>query len=218
MATTIHEPPSNSHSGDNGWGNLPPASRRLSVEDNSPASRTGIWVGLAAITMTFAAFTSALVVRQASSNDWVRFSLPPVLYANTVLLLVSSMTLEIARRKFARFTRHPSERRAAAPLFWLYVTLGLGLMFVIGQYMAWRQLKAAGLYLATTPSASFFYVLTAAHVLHVLGGLAGLLLVISRLRARVPTLRGSTLNAVSYYWHFMDILWFYLLALLWLKL
>jgi cytochrome c oxidase subunit III len=222
MATTIHEPPgrakSSSRSGNDGWSDLPPVTGSLlSVEDSSPASRTGIWVGLAAITMTFAAFTSALVVREGSSNDWLRFSLPPVLYLNTLLLLASSLTLEISRRKFALFTRHLSGR-PSAPLLWLYVTLGLGLMFVIGQYMAWLQLKAAGLYLATNPSASFFYVLTAAHAIHVLGGLCGLVLVIFRLRKRVPTLRRSSLNAVSYYWHFMDILWLYLLSLLWLKL
>jgi cytochrome c oxidase subunit 3 len=89
--------------------------------------------------------------------------------------------------------------------------------FVAGQYAAWLQLKAQGLYLATNPSSSFFYVLTAMHGLHVLGGLGGLALVISRLSKRLPTLRRSTLDTVSYYWHFMDVLWLYLLMLLWTK-
>ena len=89
-------------------------------------------------------------------------------------------------------------------------------MFVAGQYIAWRQLSADGLYLATNPSSSFFYVLTAAHALHVLGGLGGLTRVISKLKHGV--LRRSTLDATSRYWHFMDVLWIYLLLLLWLKL
>jgi cytochrome c oxidase subunit III len=90
------------------------------------------------------------------------------------------------------------------------------LLFVAGQYVAWSQLRAAGLYLATNPSSSFFYVLTVTHALHVLGGLGGLLYVIRKLRK--SSLRRSTLNAAARYWHFMDLLWLYLLLLLWLKL
>ena len=91
-------------------------------------------------------------------------------------------------------------------------------MFVAGQYVAWLQLKAQGLYLATNPSSSFFYLFTALHALHVLGGLAGLLLVIWRLSRPVPALRISTLSTVSYYWHFMGVLWIYLLLLLWTRI
>jgi cytochrome c oxidase subunit 3 len=82
--------------------------------------------------------------------------------------------------------------------------------------VAWSQLRGQGLYLATNPSSSFFYVLTVAHVLHVLGGLAGLAYVIVRLSK--SELRRSTLDAASRYWHFVDILWVYLLVLLWMKL
>ena len=84
--------------------------------------------------------------------------------------------------------------------------------------MAWLQLKAQGWYLATNPSSSFFYLFTALHALHVLGGLAGLMLVIWRFSRPVPTLRLSTLTTVSYYWHFVDVLWIYLLLLLWARI
>jgi cytochrome c oxidase subunit 3 len=77
-------------------------------------------------------------------------------------------------------------------------------------------LKTQGLYLATNPSSSFFYVLTAAHALHVVGGLGGLVRAIRKLSK--SALRRSTLNATSYYWHFMGVLWLYLLFLLWIKL
>src|SRR5438128_933182 len=93
--------------------------------------------------------------------------------------------------------RGVQDSSSAASLGWLYLTLGLGLMFVGGQYEAWLQLKAQGLYLATNPSSSFFYVLTSVHVLHVLGGLGGLTLVITRLSRRIPTLRRSTLDTAS---------------------
>ena len=105
------------------------------------------------------------------------------------------------------------DRQRAKPTFWFYLTLGLGLLFVAGQYIAWQQLRREGLYLATNPSSSFFYVLTVTHALHVLGGLGGLVLIITRLQRL--TLKKSTLNAVSRYWHFMDALWIYLLCLLW---
>jgi cytochrome c oxidase subunit 3 len=109
-----------------------------------------------------------------------------------------------------------SQDQAKAPPLWFYVTLALGVLFVAGQYVAWLKLKSEGLYLATNPSSSFFYVLTAAHALHVCGGLGGLVRVIRKLRR--SDLRRSTLDATSYYWHFMDVLWLYLLMLLWSKM
>jgi cytochrome c oxidase subunit 3 len=85
-----------------------------------------------------------------------------------------------------------------------------------GQYVAWSQLRAEGVYLATNPSSSFFYLLTAIHALHVLGGLGGLIYVIRNLNKSV--LLRSQLVATARYWHFMGILWVYLLLLLWMKL
>jgi len=227
MATTVHEPPKIdeqrsrsplvSDSGNGGWRNLVPVDRELRVtqEYAPPPASTGIWVALAAISMSFAALTSALVVRKGGALDWRHLTLPSILYLNTLLLLASSVTLEISRRRVAAFMGG-LRSQVASPARWLYITLALGLLFVAGQYVAWRQLSAQGLYLATNPSSSFFYVLTAAHALHVLGGLGGLVRVIRKLNTFV--LRRSTLDATSRYWHFMDVLWIYLLFLLWAKL
>jgi cytochrome c oxidase subunit 3 len=209
--------PDEQRSGNGGWRNLVPAEGDLrTVQDYSPPpSSTGIWVVLFAITMTFAAFTSALIVRKGASLDWRHFTLPSILYFNTVLLLASSATLEVSRRRVAVFMGGVKSQ-AESPARWLYVTLFLGLLFVTGQYVAWLQLSAQGVFLATNPSSSFFYVLTAAHALHVLGGLGGILYVIRKLSTSV--LRRSTLDATSRYWHFMAALWLYLLVLLWVKL
>ncbi len=228
MGTIVHEPPQverrrdrsrleEGQSGNGGWRNLVPQDGNLRVvDDQAPApSSSAIWVVLAAITMSFAAFTSALIVRQGSSMDWRHLPLPNILYLDTIVLLASSFTLELARRQVAIFMGG-RKAEVGSPARWLYVTLFLGLLFVAGQYTAWLQLRAEGLYLATNPSSSFFYVLTAAHALHLLGGLGGLVYVTRKLSKSV--LRRSTLNAASYYWHFMDILWLYLLLLLWLKL
>ena len=225
MATTIPQPPKieierprpETGSGNGGGGrNLIPASgdlHRVKATAPPPAS-TAIWVLLASITMTFAAFTSALIVRQGGAKDWHHLTLPTILYLNTAILLGSSVSLELARRRIAAFMRGP--RIEAAPAGWLKVTLFLGLLFVAGQYVAWLQLQAQGLYLATNPNSSFFYVLTAVHAIHVTGGLGGLARVMYKLNR--SALRKSTLDATSRYWHFMDVLWVYLLLLLWMKL
>src|SRR5260370_17331429 len=95
------------------------------------------------------------------------------MYLNTLVLLASSVTLEISRRKVARFMGGP-RTSGLNPSLWLYATLLLGGVFVAGQYAAWLQLRSEGFYLATNPNSSFFYLLTAIHALPVLGGLAGL--------------------------------------------
>jgi cytochrome c oxidase subunit 3 len=180
-------------------------------------TRTGIWVGLAAIAMMFAALTSALYVREGSATDWHHIVLPPILYFNTLALIASSIALEVARRRVTAFMRGKDSSRAAATM-WLNATMLLGLVFVVGQYLAWLKLRSQGLYLPTNPNSSFFYVFTGVHVIHVVGGLGGLSRVMLKFRSASRTLRRSTIDATSYYWHFMGLLWMYLLFVLWLKL
>jgi cytochrome c oxidase subunit 3 len=97
---------------------------------------------------------------------------------------------------------------------WLYATILLGFMFLAGQIMAWRNLAAQGLTLASSPSSSFFYLLTAMHGLHLLGGLAGLLYVVYRGRRSSAVRAVVAYKAASLYWHFMTVLWLYLFAML----
>ncbi len=221
MASTVLTPPkhqapsrsdslgSNGHgSGGNGYGGGGggpfPAGRPIPL----PAYRMGMYMALAAILMVFAAFTSALVVRRGISNDWVPTALPRLLYLNTVILLASSATLELSRRALAA-----SREEAFAQ--WLYATLFLGLGFIGGQLLAWRELAARGVYLSTNPSSSFFYLLTAAHGIHLLGGIGGLIYLVLRARKIASAARRRTIVEVAaLYWHFMDGLWIYLLLLL----
>lgn len=149
-----------------GWGDggsgQPGASRRASI--------TGLFVLLTATTMVFAAFTSAFWVRRGLSNDWAATPLPHVLWLNTIVILASSALLELGRRSLK------AGRRAEFNRYW---TLGtaLGVLFLLGQGVAWRQLKDAGVFIASNPSSSFFYVLTAAHAFHILGGITALVYV-----------------------------------------
>ena len=222
MATILHEPTRIEHghlpdnSGGGGFGNLITAGADLrGVEDRRMApAQTGILVALGAITMSFAALTSALVVRQGTGLDWQHITLPRIVYLNALMLVASSISLEFARRHVA-YVRGV-ESQIAAAMRWLLITLALGLFFIAGQCVSWLRLRAQGLYLATNPNSSFFYVFTGVHAAHVLGGIAGLAYAINRLKHSV--LRRSTFAAVSQYWHFMDILWLYLLFVLWLKL
>jgi cytochrome c oxidase subunit 3 len=186
--------------------------------------RTGVWIGIATITMSFAAYTSALVVRQGAAPDWQHFQLPPILYLNTLLLLASSGTLELGARRIrwswldAVTTAGAEPRTVPEGTGWLYVSLALGLLFVAGQVAAWRDLAAQGLFLATNPSSSFFYVFTALHALHLLGGVVALGYVLGRVRrsAGLPPL--AALDAATLYWHFMGILWLSILLVLVLRL
>jgi cytochrome c oxidase subunit 3 len=106
------------------------------------------------------------------------------------------------------------ENRFSAGMTWLAVTLALGGMFVIGQVVAWRVLAGQGLFLATNPSSSFFYVFTAAHALHLVGGILGLGYLIYKLNRTRSAARTTGIRATSLYWHFMDGLWVYLFVLL----
>jgi cytochrome c oxidase subunit III len=183
-------------------------------------SETGMLMAVSAIGMSFAAFTSAMIVRQDSSTDWRYFQLPHVLYFNTLILLTSSITLELSRQRIAAIS-DPAQHASASPktllangIYWLYVTAALGLAFVLGQILAWRNLAAQGIFLATNPSSSFFYLFTTSHGLHLLGGIGGLFYVLRKLVRSGGAAETSGLSAFSIYWHFMDLLWVYLLLLL----
>jgi cytochrome c oxidase subunit III len=183
-------------------------------ESHANRYRIGMWVGLASVTMMFTSLSSAYIVRASSANDWIALPMPKVLIVSTILILASSVSLELGRRKLkASLTRAYTQ--------WVVVTVILGVAFLASQLFAWQQLKTWGLYLSTNPHSSFFYLLTGAHAVHLSGGLLGL--VFLWLRSRWITTddailkkRQASADAVSIYWHFMDALWIYLFLLLFL--
>jgi cytochrome c oxidase subunit 3 len=170
---------------------------------------TAIAIGIVSILMFFMALASAFIVLRRGNDLWVSVRLPRILWANTCVLLASSLTLESARRRLFHADR-PGFRK-----FWLATTV-LGFLFVAGQLVAWRQLVAQGVYIASNQASSFFYIFTAAHGVHLLGGVGALLYVLIRKsESKVITLPTAA-EIASYYWHFMDGLWIFLLALLYL--
>ena len=187
---------------DSGWDDGP---RR-----NDPSSDrryyTGMYLGLGAVTMFFAAFTSAYIVRKGLSDDWQAMAMPAILWPNTLVLLASSLVLEKARRCLgdgSRFNR------------WWLTGSGLGLTFLVGQIWAWQQLVDRGVYVSTNPSSSFFYLLTGAHGVHLLGGVIALLYISWRVwNSKVAALEPTAVGVTALYWHFMDGLWIYLFLFL----
>ena len=168
----------------------------------------GMWFALIGIVMLFAAFTSAMVVRRGMSFDWVSITLPRVLWVNTGMLIASSLTLEFARRAL-------TQRAAVNFIRWLAATVGLGLGFLAGQLVAWRELAARGVYLSTNPSSAFFYVLTVTHAVHLVGGVLALgYVVFHAVRMARGWERRTALDVTAIYWHFMDALWIYIFFLL----
>ena len=170
---------------------------------------TAIQLALAGIVMFFMALTSSFLVRKGLGDDWVSFALPRVLWANTLVLLASSGAIQFARARL-RSGDNEGFRR------WWAITTALGALFLAGQFAAWRQLAAQGVFLATNPSSSFFYLLTALHGLHLLGGIVGLFYVAYRPWQRSRITQSTAADLVSIYWHFMDGLWIFLFALLYL--
>lgn len=198
-------------SGYGGYGDFgswdPLSSRGWSVPPS--AYRLGMWLGLASVSVFFASLGTVMAtLHHGMARVWIHTPLPPILYANTAVLLASSLTLELARRSLSaghgrRFAR------------WLRLTLGLGLAFIGGQIAAWRQLVSKGFYLEGSPSSAFFYALTFVHGLHLLGGAIALLYLVLRVRDISHGLKKRTaVDVTTLYWHFMDALWIYLMGLI----
>jgi len=182
--------------------------------------------------MIFISFTSAYVVRQGLPtldsrtnlllHDWFPVPLPRLLFINTGVLLISTFTMELARRQAARkatlaqLTVVPGVSvDADEEVSWLALTAVLGLSFLTGQWMVWRALSANGFYVSSSPSSSFVYLLTGMHGVHLFGGVVALLTagVASALRRPVDS-QFVAVDVTAWYWHFMALLWIYILCLL----
>jgi cytochrome c oxidase subunit 3 len=170
---------------------------------------TVVQLSLAGITMFFMALTSSFLVRKGLGNDWVTFGMPRVVWLNTLILLASSFTTTVSVRRIR-------EGAVASFRSWWTLTTALGVLFLFGQVLAWRQLRAEGVFLSTNPSSSFFYLLTALHGLHLAGGVVALLYVMFRQWRRSRITQATAASLAAIYWHYMDGLWLFLMALLYL--
>ena len=203
--------------GNSGAGGAPPAGGNGGGDGGKPNRKgqsspsryyTGIAIGIVSILMFFMALASAFLVRKGT-GEWVAVHIPPLLWVNTAVLLASSATLEMARKRLAHSDVDGFRK------LWRVTTI-LGVLFLVGQVAAWRILAGQGIYLATNPASSFFYIFTGAHALHLVGGVCALLYVAWRKPHQARVSLDVLAEVTSYYWHFMDALWLFLLALLYL--
>jgi cytochrome c oxidase subunit III len=213
-------PPPNRDGGDHGRPGSPDYGTRLR------RARLGLFVALIPVLMLFVSFTSAYVVRQGlptldprTNNlirDWIPVALPRLLLLNTFILLVSSVSMELARRQIrARAMMETASTGTHFEVPWLGMTVVLGLAFLFGQWTAWKQLAANGFYVSTTPSSSFVYLLTGAHGAHLLGGIVALFIAgVASLLHRSLKTRSIVVDVTAWYWHFMALLWVYIFWLM----
>ena len=169
-------------------------------------------VSCASVVMLFAALTSAYVVRQAAGN-WLEFPMPVLFLYSTLTLVVSSFTLHFAYKGFLA-------GNVKTYKYLLLLTFVLGILFIYLQYRGWMSLVAMGVELGTNPSGSFLYVLSGLHAAHILGGLAAVFVAILHafiLPFEVSAKRKLRFEMTQIYWHFVDILWIYLIVFLWLQ-
>jgi len=189
---------------DGGGGGHAPDPRR----PNSRKYSGAVLLAITSITIFFLVPTAAfLALRLSKPHNWSGIHLPGILWLNTLVLLSSSATLEVARRKLRSYDAKGFRR------MWTLTTV-LGLLFVSGQVIAWRQLAVQGAYTTARLASSFFYVFTAMHAVHLLGGVCALLYVEWHRFDTARISRRFAAEIASYYWHFMDGLWVFLLVLL----
>ena len=168
-----------------------------------------LWLAMASITMMFGAFTSAYIVKHAAGN-WLDFRLPDVFFISTITLILSSITLESSYRSYisGKESRYKNL---------LVITAILGVAFVVMQYTGWSELFSIGIDLKGNPSGSFMYLITGVHAAHILGGIAALTVACIHaftLKYKVTDQRKNRFSLVVQYWHFVDLLWVYLLLFL----
>lgn len=165
-----------------------------------------LWVGLGSIVMMFAGLTSAYVVKKNQSS-WLEFDLPQVFWYSTLVILLSSVTIHLAAKAFK--ARDMGRYRTL-----ITVTVALGIVFMLMQAWGFFELEAKNIALVgpkSNSAASFLFVITGLHMLHVLGGVIALLVIFARAYSvKVKSYSSLPIQLAATYWHFVDILWIYL--------
>jgi cytochrome c oxidase subunit III len=168
--------------------------------------KLALWVGCGSITMMFAGWTSAYVVRKAAGN-WLEFSLPSIFYYSTLVLFLSSFTLHFSYLNFKKGNEKSYK-------LLLFVTMMLAFVFVAMQYNGWKTMQNSGIPFTLNPSGDFIYLLSGVHVAHVLGGVATLVVAMLHaffLKFKPTESRIARFELTLNYWHFVDFLWIYLI-------
>ena len=178
------------------------------TEPMIPTQKILLWIGLAGIIMFFAALMSGYIVRQAEGN-WLVFEIPSMFYVSTLVILLSSLTFEIAKKAIRKDDLKKTYQ-------FLTYTLALGLVFVICQFMGWNQLVANNIHFSGgNPSESFFYAMSGLHLAHLSFGVISMLVTTYKAKKnRYSAKNHLGISLCAIYWHFLDFLWLILFVFL----
>jgi cytochrome c oxidase subunit 3 len=166
-----------------------------------------LWVGIGSILMMFAGLTSAYIVKRNQAG-WLTFNLPVAFWYSTATIILSSLTLFLATKAF-------KERAMSRYRILLAVTLGLGIFFIVLQFIGFRELWKAGITFTGNVSYSFLYAIVGIHAAHVLGGIISLIVMSLRaFNSKLKSYSTVPIELAGTYWHFVDILWIYLMIFL----
>ena len=220
--------PTGGGGGDENWDSR--NSRRHGPREQLIRYRMAVLSGLAGDFVFFAVLLSAFFVRQSSVHidatdnvisDWHFLAVPPILWINTAILLLSAFTMEVGRRHLFREIDimeewlglgRPAVRRAAP---WLIATIVLGSLFLIGQWIAWQQLAQQGFFFSSNPNSHFFYLVTGTHGIHLLLGIGALVFaLVAMFRFKRVEMRQIAVDCTAWYWHAMGLFWIFLFVLL----
>lgn len=173
-----------------------------------------LWIAMGSICMMFAGFTSAYIVKRNQSN-FLEFSLPTIFWYSTFVILASSVTIQLAVKNFK--AREMSKYRSL-----ITITAILGLVFAALQVVGFKDLESHGIFLTgpkSNAAASFILIIVGVHALHVLGGVIALLVMfLKAFFSKTKNYSSMPIEVVSTYWHFVDVLWLYLLVFfIWIR-
>jgi cytochrome c oxidase subunit III len=162
-----------------------------------------LWVALGSIIMMFAGLTSAYVVKR-DQPGWTTFSIPKAFWYSTTVILVSSLTVQMALKAF-------KEREMLRYRSLLTTTAVLGIVFILLQWVGFREIWSSGITLRGSGGGQFLYVIAGLHAVHVLGGIIALLFMVAKAYlSKIRSYDSVPVELISTYWHFVDLLWIYL--------
>ncbi len=172
-----------------------------------------MWFLLLVVLMTFGGLISAYIVISTNGVlEWTPFDLPIQVWLSTAFIIASSITYQVAQKALNADNQQKAKN-------WFLATTVFGGMFIASQLLAWFELVRRGVYVQSNPYAGFFYILTAVHAVHVIGGIAVLGYIVLRTWDKTYsdeelTKRKQISNTIGWYWHFMDALWIVIVCLL----
>ena len=173
----------------------------------SKSAKPMLWISMISMAMLFAGFTSAIIVSKGDNENWIYFDFPIWFYISTIVILVSSISMHLAKK----FIEKDNNKSAFQ---FLVITIVLGLLFALSQFFVWSELVESDVFFTgsnSTAASSFFYLIVAVHLFHLIGGIIALIVTAIKTSSNKYSSKDMLgIELCATFWHFLDILWVYL--------